>query len=46
MLNTVKKNFMRQIKEQYEEILMGVFNICVKFVNNLRKSNKRLREDF
>ncbi len=35
---------MPQIRKDYDEIVMGIFNICVKFVTELQSNNKILRE--
>jgi hypothetical protein len=42
LLNSVKKNFLFQIKKDYEDIVMGIFNICVKYASGIRDLNKNL----
>lgn len=43
VLNSVKKNFIQQIKQDYELILMNILNICVKFATEILEYNQALK---
>ncbi|CDW81542.1 UNKNOWN [Stylonychia lemnae] len=42
ILNNVKKNFMSQIKSEYEDIVLSIVNICVKYAKDIRGSNEAI----
>eukprot|EP00347_Sterkiella_histriomuscorum_P001606 403371385 len=45
LLNSVKKRFLLEIKNEYEDIVLEILNICMKFANEIKTQNHTLKEE-
>ena len=45
MINKVKKNFITMLKNEYEDIIMGIIDTSQKYANEIGKLNFKLKDN-